>query len=104
MGSQSLTCGVVWTFVTVCLLLKGVQADKIKDVKNRLLDETNLSFEIVCAKISSPAQCEYPVKLKGDLAINSLGLSGGKPLKAEKRKARKNEGGQFNGQPIDNHP
>ena len=44
-------------------------------------------------KISSPAQCEYPVKLKGVLAINSLGLSGGKPLKAEKRKARKNEGG-----------
>ena len=76
----------------VCLLLKGFQADKIKEVKNRLLDETNLSFETVCAKLSSAAQCECPVKSKGVLVIIFLESSGEIPSKTEKRKARIKEG------------
>ena len=56
-------------FEMASLLLKGVKADKIKVVKNCLLNETNLSFETVCAKLSNAAQHEYPVKPKGILVI-----------------------------------
>ena len=41
---------------TGCLLLKGIQAEKINANKDFLLDKTNLSFEPVCAKISNAAQ------------------------------------------------